>query len=325
MENKENSKPKKSRPRSQRKGGPVSHERKEIPTRDTVQTNTPQESTLSSASIHAVVDAIAEDARFTDAFHILQNILMEFTKTSRAVDSDPIPLDSNCDDTAEKERLISRLEAAEKRVAELEALVTDKHAQIEQLQDHLAQREEQIENFQQQLMKRNMFINSISKERDDIAAELQSKERNFDTMENALNGISASILGAISQPFTELELRLATAYQRKNPLKTDLRALMTAVCSLRSALEDIDIGGGYGVEIGACVDEEVWLKQVSIPFDDNLHARGETGQQVVVRTRGFRYVDALGEDKTIKADVIPVDQPEDLNPEVQASEVSTIE
>ena len=325
MENKENSKPKKSRPRSQRKGGPVSHERKEIPPRDTAQTNTPQEATLSSASIHAVVDAIAEDDRIKDAFHVLQNILMEFTKPSCPVAPESLAVESNCDDSEEKERLIAQLEAAEERAAELEALVSDRQAQIEQMQSYIAQREEQIENFQQQLMKRNVFINSISKERDDIAAELQSKERSFDTMENALNGISASILGAISQPFTELELRLATAYQRKNPLKTDLRALMTAVCSLRAAIEDIDIGGGYGVEIGACVDEEVWLKQTPVPFDDNLHARGEAGQQVVVRSRGFRYVDALGEDKTIKADVIPVDQPDGPTSEVQGSEVSTIE
>lgn len=325
MENKEYSKPKRYRSKSHKKGPAVQKERMDEPALRSAVPGVQPEATLSPSTIQAVVDAIAEDTRFKDAFHVLQNLLLEHSKPGKHIESETLVVERDNHSGEETEQFAAQIADLKGHAAELENLAADRQMQLEQIQDYVAQLEAQIENFQQQLMKRNVLINSISKERDDIAATLQSKERNFDTMENALNGISAAILGAINQPLNELELRLATACQRKKPLKGDLHAIMTAVCSLRVALEDIDIGGGYGVEIGACVDEETWLKQTPVAFDDNLHARGESGQQVFVRSRGFKYIDALGEEKIIKADVSSADQSDDFTPDNQKSEVSTIE
>ncbi len=274
---------------------------------------------LSASTVDALVEAIAKDDRFNNALNnlsiIAEKLSADYPQAILEPHKNEIEYQHEEHDLGNKAR-IAEMQA---QIAELETRSAEKQAQFEQQQTFITQLEAQCEDFKQRLIKRNGLIDSLGKERDIIAVDLQRTEKNAKTMENALNGISASGFGAINQPLSELELRLSTAYNRKKASKNDLHAVMTAVSSLRAALNYIDIGGGYSIEIDSCVDEGVWLKQSAIPYDDNIHSRGEPGQQVLVRSRGFKYVDGLGEERIIRAEVSPAnlldDHPKDGEPE----------
>lgn len=183
-----------------------------------------------------------------------------------------------------KEASIEQFENAQKTIDELQALIEQKEAQLE--------------NMQQQLIQKNKIMNEAIRDRD-------AQRRGYNEMENALTGISASVFSALNQPLSELEARLSITSRRKLPKKNDIKAAMTSLSTLREALSCIDIGGGYSIEISPLIDEEQWTRGEIVNFNDDIHKNGAPGDEVIVLSRGYQYSDAAGEEKTVKAEVEP--------------------
>ena len=208
----------------------------------------------------------------------------------------------------------AELKQKEEAIGVLRDQVSGKDRTISEQMDELKRKSDELNIRVAKIKELNQKLDKLSEDKAKLESqneELESQQKSSNkistTMEHALNGASAAFVGAVKDSIDELERTLAMARQRKNPQKGDLNAIMTKVCDLRSALKQIELGGGYSIEISPCIDDEtVWQKQSPIPFDDDCQTGGEIGQQVVVHTRGYRYVDALGEERVIKAKVAPV-------------------
>lgn len=242
-------------------------------------------------------------------------------QTIPARQADTASVSTELTEETAQDDLAAENEALKKEVQQYQLIKEASLEQFEKAQETIAalqadieQKEAQLESMQQQLIRKNKIMNDAIRERDE-------RSRGYSAMENSLDGISATVFGAINQPLAELEARLSIASRRKKPQRNDIKAAMTSLSALREALREIDIGGGYSIEIMPLIDEEQWTSGEIVYFNDDIHKNGVPGDEVIVLSRGYRYNDAAGEEKTVKAEVEPqASSLEDGNTEAKENE-----
>ena len=151
---------------------------------------------------------------------------------------------------------------------------------------------------------------------------------NCDEYNGIVTKLNGQIVNALNKPLSDLEqIVFEIEESSKNPkeiaewLKEPISELRNNFACIKLNNENLtELPGIFTISIDALGEYDSWADRVPVKFDESKHSCDlESTEYVLLRTRGFKYVDNLSGVRVEKAKVIPYKGNNDKKPTEKAT------
>jgi hypothetical protein len=165
-------------------------------------------------------------------------------------------------------------------------------------------------------------IASLSAQLTQLEPKLKRAETQLQEYDQILLTLNGRMYEMLAQPILELEKMYFNLNDYTEPMepKTFASYFADPIGRLREGLKDIRLNTSkvkildrdYAISLQPCAEFEDWADRTPVDFDPQKHILmiGKS-KQVYIITRGFSYVNNLGNTEVIKAEVRPADDDHD--------------
>lgn len=174
--------------------------------------------------------------------------------------------------------------------------------------------EQRILNLQEIKQELECEKETLAEEREKLLDDKKVLVSNCKEYEAIVKSLNGQIVNALYKPLTDMEKIIfeiegsrRTTKEIAEWMKEPLKELRENFKCIKLNNENLtELPGNYSIAMDALCKYEEWAGKVPVKYNESKHlCELEATEYVLVRTRGFKYIDNLGSVRINKAEVIP--------------------